>query len=138
MRHPQVCDGRSHDRSEGVWLRIAGNDPDGIDPDGRSLHSNAGWSRQMDVGFAWKPSWECHDSLVWSNGGLGDSSLRKISRAFRRSTSYIEFNEPQAQGYRESQCNPAWIRSAIHAPTPHALTITTLLRGFNLKNINFE
>ena len=42
--------------------------------------------------------------------GLMEGSVipvKKISRAFHRSRSYIEFNEPQAQGYQESKCIPA-------------------------------
>src|SRR6266478_3603932 len=80
----------------------------------------------MNVGFAWKPSWECHDSLVWSNGGLGDSLLRKSAEpsSARHPTSNStnhrrrdteNRNVTPRDPLRGSRCNP--VRSYNHHPT---------------------
>jgi len=52
-------------------------------------------------------------------------------RAFHRSRSYIQFNQPQTQEYRV-EMYPGVICSAVHAATRCAFAITTLHPGSNL------
>jgi len=58
-------------------------------------------------------------------------------RAFHRSRSYIQFNQPQTQEYRV-EMYPGVICSAVHAATRCAFAITTLHPGSNLKNLAYE
>src|SRR5260370_27885113 len=104
-RQPRVCGGRSDDQSEDAWFRIAGSGPDGSDLDRRSRRSNAGWSGRTDVRFAWKPSWECYDSLVWSRGGLGDSLEKTAEPSTARHPTSNSTNLRRRD--TGSKCNPA-------------------------------
>jgi hypothetical protein len=83
-----------------------------------------------------KPSSELSDSLVWFRGGLG-GSWTETSRAFHRSTSYIELSERQT-GIPRIEMQPGVMRAGVHATTRCALAITALLPGINLRNFTFE
>src|SRR5437870_6059777 len=66
-----------------------------------------------------------------------EARLMQNRRAFHRSRSYIQFNQPQTQEYRV-EMYPGVICSAVHAATRCAFAITTLHPGSNLKNLVYE
>src|SRR5256884_3867798 len=66
-----------------------------------------------------------------------EARLMQNRRAFHRSRSYIQFNQPQTQEYRV-EMYPGVICSAVHAATRCAFAITTLHPGSNLKNLAYE
>ncbi len=83
-----------------------------------------------------RASWECHDSLVWSNGGLGDS-LKKTAEPSTARHPTSNSTNPGA-GIQRIEMYPVVIRSAVHAATRCALAITTLHPRLNLRNLAFE
>jgi hypothetical protein len=64
--------------------------------------------------------------------------LQKISRAFRRTTSYyIEFTEPQA-GDTEGRTVTRPILTTVHTATRPGFAIAAVHPGLKLKNFAFE